>query len=87
VRNVLILHREDLRDEWVLNKVEDVYMSQCKIYTSKTLDSADIVIFYCNLTNEYKVLKNRRGPTDNYCGTVATTEDEKMLFKYLMGTV
>ena len=87
MRNVLILHREDLQDRHVLDKVEDIYMSMCKIYTGQRLETADIVIFYFNLTNKYKILKNRDKMADNHCGGVETPEDENMLLSYFMGTI
>jgi hypothetical protein len=86
MRRTLILHREDLVPGEILNKTEDVFAVQFGSHVTETISMAEMVIFYCALTNEYKVLKNRHGSTDNYCGKVETAEEKIMLLAYLMGT-
>jgi len=84
MRNVLILYREDLREEHVLNAVKDIYLSQFKTYISHSLENADMVVFYCILTDEDKILKNRHG-AGTKCINTTYPEGDTMLLSFILG--
>jgi len=85
MRKVLIVDRNDLCDDAKLKQLIDISMINFIEGIRRQIEQSDIVVFYCSLLNEYRVLKNRYPNTDNSVHQINSPEDENKILTLLMG--
>jgi len=80
MRRILTLTREDLTRGAKLKNVGDIMTAD--LANTEAIANFDIVIFYCSLLHEYKILKNRSGTREG--GKLDSPENENKLLSLLM---
>ena len=86
MKRILFLDREDLVDDRKLTTVSNIEMIDFHGEFHDALMNAEIVIFHCELTKSYKVVKNR-------CGTITPAisldgmEDRERFVSYILEAI
>lgn len=86
MRRVLILTREDLSPTKKLVEVKNVTDEVFSLICQDQMPNFEVVLFYCNLTDETKTLKNRYGHHYTvYSNSNESTNKSKLLDFIMIG--
>lgn len=88
MRRVLILNREDLTKHAKLKNINEImiiHFSESITKSQNQIANSDLVIFYCSLLNEYRILKNRYPSEDNGVRKIESPEEENKILTLIMG--
>jgi hypothetical protein len=61
MKKVLILNRDDMTKLTVLTAVDEVSLTDFGIVPTQQIEEFDMVLFFCRLTSQSKIIKNRGG--------------------------